>query len=658
MKDLIQNAIATRIANVNLNKSLDTLSSSKNISLEYKNVLKAPANLTHKNNIYKHSSQGLGYDSFHHEAQYLPNLQKFNIVELEHMKENLGEKIVMKNEYDERYNTISYQRPYMNKTEQGKLANYIKDLPELKKKEIAQEMAENQHHQFREITKALFEPVYNSQEAKLRKKTFINDLKDEKYLEPVNNTTFTRDRVTHQKQTIDDIPQYIDDPITKTIESYINTYKPFIQEGNEIIPSIIYNDIHNDSLKQKAKSLKNSLSENLLDKLKEGIIISMVNNDIESNFKLKHKDKIKYFLSLPEQEQLNLIQQYFNINDFDDINRIMHKINNVPSINDKLYNLPEFIINLPTFKNDITIKEYIQRHKDIFQKIPKDIYNNFILFLYDQIKHEIISNTKHILQKSDIKQLENIFKNINFYDKDIIIKTFTKVLHTLKSSPEVYIPKIYKYIYDIDIEKGYNDILAIRNKLNKEFINIFNTSPTLFINDKLIKIFKSKSLPNKLNIILSADNQNIQIYLVDDSILNEFKIKPTIIKNIFNRKSNHDYDDNIKKFLPVLFKSDLPKINIHTNQLLSTMKKLKHANINLKFDDILKLIQYENDTMKRNINYVPCNFKLYKEDEILSLNKIIQYLNNIDINKLTISDINLVKSDNRIRNSLLPNRYI
>ena len=329
---------------------------------------------------------------------------------------------------------------------------------------------------------------------------------------------------------------------------------------------------------------------------------------------------------------------------------MLNKINNINDINDlSTKNITEFMKNIEKIneeqlnimnKQDILIQKYIIDIPELFEKINKRyqlleelfiiIENNFILDKIENIIKLIndLNNNIEELIKNFIKNdfnSENIFiedcekkinnilnkNSINFYEtyiNEYSILEF-KLLILYLDYPINYYKDIFIFIKDFLINSNIN----IEKNLYKD--NIFIKKINNFLNDKYIFEKIENYLINNLN---NNYEKNIWINNLD----NDNKPKSlNYIKNIndiYYIYNTFSLDFTFGKFTNIILNNDE---NIENNNIKGGSKKLD------------------------NYEYKSDNLKILLKHLTIKYNKLLEIMNNYNMNFLKPIDITKQKND-------------
>ena len=439
--------------------------------------------------------------------------------------------------------------------------------------------------------------------------------------------------------------------INKTIISKKNNLniKPLIYKFNSKYDE--YEWIIND--------IKNKINNNInykdivilarKNKLLDEIEFNLINNKIpiikNINNSLLNKEYIKDFISL-------LI---FLINPNSSIHK--NRINNLLNINDLLNKL----------KNDININ------------IIKDYFNNL---WKDKNKYQDLLNLLKYSQNDILTFINNIYLDYDNHDNDDN-SIFLTTIHGSKGLE-------WKYVYLIDV--NINDFPFIKSKyyideleeieeerrllyvalsraqeylyitcynpssLIKELVNfnlnnyelkgiINNFKPTLNLNTDIINYLNINGyykISNIINTIINEKNRINKELIIDKNILSKI-INKESWKELIKDDINLNIYINIEKYFKKIN-------NYETNYYIS------YGSVNNKIDiyynDTIFLINYDNDSVTIfNICLLLLNAYLFKKNNIIINNLIIYNPIKGLINKINITNIDLVKFKKIIYNN-------
>ena len=351
-------------------------------------------------------------------------------------------------------------------------------------------------------------------------------------------------------------------------------------------------------------------------------------------------------------------------NDFDFINILINTINEKYNKNYKLFCYKNInnIMNILKLQNDNTNTD-----TDMDTDIDTNINNNSLSKLYNRVSKYINfclciiigENISKVSQTSKILKIINLIKLINF--------TFYGNTMSINDHIEhIYNNKLHKkncyYFYEANnkiIKIKYNDKIKNLNPYPtkyKSFININNLINYLIINKFSDLFYLTSNVINKkkhhLNIYLysklfdSFDNF-IQYEIKENNTKNVYLLSFEKFKNNINNYDETIINNLLSSFIfPINF--DRRTLNENFIKILYYCYKyhdqLNHLNINHKIKSIIFFIIKIFKSFENNDYDIICNSRIYTENILYSIIKIILLNNNDLLNSLNINiDVQLLK---------------
>ena len=380
-------------------------------------------------------------------------------------------------------------------------------------------------------------------------------------------------------------------------ETYISQYKANVERNNDDIN----NDLSDDILKTNLKELE----QEFIKELKE-------------NFE-QEKIMVKYQLESDMIKELENIKIQNKIKQEQEIQKINEKMNNLGNEYFSKKNEIKNNLNIKKEKDELFIKQQLQRISGTFFNEIKNKYLNKLNEEMNQI-NSIIKQNNNYSNNYDKPSNENIEINIQEKILDKFIKRRSK-LYELKS------------IYDIT-EQEYN-----KKKLGIEFI-----SKVIY---EINKILLEKG--SNFSLDFNLDNNNKDDLLVEEIKLNlenkseEFKIKN---RDKMNNKIYPFLNDEIQNLMENIRNDKEKDINLNNNYFFSKSNQINnnnnlfsYNNNEFRFQSFLNnnSLKFKNNNKKsfsldkRNNNYITNN-SLIENGAIKMNNNNNNNLNNININ--------------------------
>ena len=476
-----------------------------------------------------------------------------------------------------------------------------------------------------------------------------------------------------------------------------NAMFPLLKEKK--ILEIKYKDLlENKLIKNEYNSYKImniDFENNLLnDKLNE--IINIINNFIDKNL-----DTIKNEIEIVYCNNLNIKENYININD-------LNMFKNLP-------NLKEFIINnynMPIIKNDLkndlfkinkfkyiylgyNINNELIYYRNGINKIKStDILDLFNIFNNNIFKLNLKYENMNILHDKNQNKLEikNLYKNMpqnkdNYYYyslkdlsdlinnktnlSDLIIDGFDFKFDYIKNNTiknlsinyyqEKENNKLFEYLLNLEENDEKSEILLEEDlNLSSKFPNLETINIGNIKNEKIFynKLFSSNNFPNKLKQINIISFSNISLHMkrkeiqINISLINNDKNdenKQNIDNEYDEENEQEEYEEEDENFFNDKYEDILEEENIIvTNCAKSKKRKIKTKAI--QEDNKILLIgkQLESYKIKEEKLYKNDIEKYLKEEKILYFQS--ELINSIEHYQLINQSFELInKNINKIR---------
>ena len=454
----------------------------------------------------------------------------------------------------------------------------------------------------------------------------------------------------------------LEEPKSTTNRSHIKIMEKKFKNAQNI-PSQNYKN-NNNKIFQNQNNINISINNNVIQMNYSSIDSNSNNKDSSPNIMRISKDV--------EQKNNNKekIQKIIKYNSKKDIyQKKMMKDQNVQAKSKRKESKTNKIKNNPFI--DDNKSDLINKKENVSQNINMNVYasnknlikgeNKKILKSFKSIGNLNKNNSRKIIIKNVIKSNDNnynnsIIQNINKNDgkeklKERINEKNDKILKS----------KIFNKIQKIENEKNQENTIILRNKNNNlnKFINDNHVNKSSNINIKRILENKknSKNVQNlvKYNIInnkiISNDkkielNHNNAVYICINNnenkklLIENKELKKSIPLNNINKKTNHNYEEDIMHD-----KGRKSAIIKEKNQIE------KNSNNKLPLDSKVNKIKKENPTNnmhKKNLSMNPNYLNCIKNDlNIKKTDKNEVKKTNIIINKNT-NESNNIKNNNNI----------